>query len=115
MECKDCKEEKEVKDFYKRSDRSKHYPYCKKCFNKRNAQKLRNKKAQIVKEMGGKCQDCGLIEDPRIYDLHHLDPNTKDYKIGQITTWSIERIRKEMKKCVLLCANCHRKRHFKGV
>ena len=46
-------------------------------------------------------------------DFHHLDPTKKDYTVSQ-TMWSgasIKKILTEIEKCVVLCANCHRKEH----
>jgi len=43
-------------------------------------------------------------------DFHHPDPLLKDFSISQrMTSW--EAIRKELDKCVLLCATCHREVH----
>ncbi len=47
-------------------------------------------------------------------DFHHLDPNTKDKEISKVVRdgWSIPRIELEITKCIVLCANCHRKQHM---
>lgn len=85
--------------------------------NKKKLRKLqreyqRKRKEEIVKMMGDKCFDCGLSFHPAVYDLHHLDPANKEGSkaMSQI---SMERLKKELEDCVLLCANCHRIRHFK--
>jgi len=42
-------------------------------------------------------------------EFHHLDKETKSFglsKKGIIRSW--ESIKKELDKCVLICANCHR-------
>ena len=44
-------------------------------------------------------------------DFHHLDPATKDYNIGRLTTYSIDVMKHELDKCVLLCRNCHAETH----
>ncbi len=52
--------------------------------------------------------------DPVCLDLHHLDPTTKDKGISSIVgrrTW--DRIMEEAAKCIVICANCHRKLHAK--
>lgn len=56
------------------------------------------------------CEDCSE-RDPICLDFHHL--RDKVICIGKAVarTWSKERLEKEMAKCVVLCANCHRKRH----
>jgi hypothetical protein len=73
------------------------------------------KKLRAINHMGGKCYDCGGIFPSQVYDFHHLDPSVKEHNIGDIVRRkSFETIEKELTKCVLLCANCHRIRHFEG-
>jgi len=60
-----------------------------------------------------KCTKCGE-NHPATLDFHHK----KGIKENNITYmvyygYSIERIKKEMEKCVVLCSNCHRKEHHK--
>lgn len=59
--------------------------------------------------MGGKCMICGYDRSFGVLDFHHIDTNTKLFGIssgGFSRSWvSIE---EEIKKCVLVCANCHR-------
>lgn len=53
------------------------------------------------------CEICGE-NDPRCLDFHHL--NNKERNLADIVrSWSWEKIMKEVKKCKVLCANCHRK------
>lgn len=72
-----------------------------------------NTKRKLVIALGGKCVICGYIGHNEVFDLHHLDPEKKDFAFGQIianpTAW--EKLIVEAKKCVLLCANCHRLYH----
>ena len=70
----------------------------------------RNTKCSLVKAFGGQCGICRLIDHPVVYDFHHIDGSTKDFQIAQqIRAWSS--IVNEAKKCVMLCAPCHRKHH----
>lgn len=48
-------------------------------------------------------------------DFHHRDPSHKEFRIGWAVdrTLSKSRILAEIDKCDVLCANCHRKEHFK--
>lgn len=52
-------------------------------------------------------------KDPCCLDFHHRDEEQKRFTIslkwGNGTGW--EKIAREMKRCVVLCANCHRKDH----
>jgi len=44
-------------------------------------------------------------------DLHHVDPSTKLFNLSDAEKRSIKAIADEMKKCIVLCANCHRVLH----
>lgn len=59
--------------------------------------------------MGGACCDCGYSSNLGAIEFHHLDPKEKKSAISATKTWSD--IKKELDKCVMLCANCHRERH----
>jgi hypothetical protein len=41
-----------------------------------------------------------------VLQFHHLDPTKKDFTIGG-KSWSYERLKQEVDKCILVCANCH--------
>ena len=67
-------------------------------------------KHALVEAFGRKCACCGLVDQNYIYDFHHIDPNTKEFGIGNAsTTRSREAYLTEAKKCIMVCANCHRK------
>jgi 5-methylcytosine-specific restriction endonuclease McrA len=58
---------------------------------------------------GGRCQVCGYDKYHGAFDLHHVDPRQKDFGIaakGYTRSW--EKVKTELDKCVLVCANCHR-------
>lgn len=79
----------------------------------RNAQIVENNrklKRKMVELKGDCCSACGNKYPDVVYDFHHLDPSEKDFNIGQSRNWS--KIEKELAKCVMLCANCHRIEHF---
>ena len=70
----------------------------------------RRVKIALVEAFGHKCAYCGLIDEPVLYDFHHLNPQEKEFGIGNgATTHSQEAYLQEAKKCVLLCSNCHRR------
>ena len=61
------------------------------------------------------CLDCGESH-PATLDFHHIDPAEKERSLGDIGKygWSRKKTLAEIAKCVILCANCHRKRHAAG-
>lgn len=78
------------------------------------AVKVRRKKLKnmSVAYKGGKCIVCGYARLSGALELHHLDPSKKDFGLsvrGLTRSW--EKIKGELDKCVLLCANCHREIH----
>lgn len=75
-------------------------------------EKGRANKLKAIEYKGGKCMDCNNVFPACCYDFHHIDPKIKDSGIARIMGRDFENIKLELDKCVLLCANCHRIRHF---
>lgn len=73
----------------------------------------KNFKTQLVNLCGGKCELCGYNKTLSSLDFHHIDKNTKKFGIsnGYYHSKAKEEILKEVKKCVLLCSNCHHEVH----
>ena len=69
------------------------------------------RKDMCIEYKGGKCNDCNGVFHRAVYDFHHLDPTQKDFRVSSIIRNVWETVTKELDKCVLLCANCHRIRH----
>lgn len=86
---------------------------CKKCAVEA-VQKRRDKvKKMAVEYKGGKCQnpECGYNKCIGALEFHHFD-GKKDFGLsdkGYTRSWEVNR--KELDKCVMLCANCHREVH----
>jgi hypothetical protein len=58
------------------------------------------------------CQHCGE-NHPATFDFHHVERGPENVKIFQlIKNGSYKKVYEELKKCVVLCANCHRKLHY---
>jgi hypothetical protein len=65
---------------------------------------------RAVEYLGGKCCICGYSKCIGAMDFHHIESQIKDFTISsRMTSW--EAIEKELRKCVLLCSNCHREAH----
>ena len=77
------------------------------------SERRRKLKDMAIKYKGGKCEKCGYNKCNGALDFHHLNPLEKDFSISSTgTTKSFERIKKELDKCILVCANCHREIHY---
>ena len=81
---------------------------CSKCNAEAVARRRRKVKEMLIAEAGGACALCGYARHPAALQFHHLDPATKSFGLGvRGITRSLEKLRAEAAKCVLLCANCH--------
>jgi DNA replicative helicase MCM subunit Mcm2 (Cdc46/Mcm family) len=80
----------------------------------REAVKRRRKKLREMARAskGNKCVICGYNKCKRALSFHHIDSSKKEFDLstrGLTRSWT--RIEKEIKKCVLVCANCHMEIH----
>lgn len=59
------------------------------------------------------CSICGN-SDYRVLEFHHRNPSEKEYSISNMIDSGIgkEKLNNEISKCDVLCANCHRIKHF---
>lgn len=92
---------------------SKYTPEQKETIRNQAIERKRAKKIKAIEYKGGKCVRCGGVFPPRVYDFHHLDPSNKITWSCVFLGWNWERIKTELDKCILLCANCHRLEHNK--
>lgn len=78
----------------------------------KNIKKWRNNnKRRMIMSFGGKCGICGYDKCQEALEFHHLNPNEKDFTIqGKCRSWKKSVI--ELRKCIMVCANCHREIHF---
>ena len=70
-------------------------------------QYVQNMKSQLY------CVDCGE-RHPATLQFHHLNSEDKVFNISDAARrgTSLDRINKEIQKCIVLCANCHLIRHY---
>ena len=65
-------------------------------------------KQKAIDYKGGECQICGYSKCSSAFDFHHLNPAEKE---GPVSCRCFDNIKKELDKCVLVCARCHREIH----
>lgn len=132
VECVSCGETKAINDFplnntqFVKNGKTYQYSFrkrsCKKCKNSKQSILARSFKQECVDYKGGVCVDCGYNNHSflSVFDFHHKNPSEKEFSIAQYQRWSLknglpDKVRNELDKCDLLCANCHRIRHEKGL
>lgn len=129
--CNLCKEEKPLSQFHKQTKAKDGVQgSCKICNNssfrkyyaaspdnhKRNvsirAKRMTRERRQKFKILKGRCSCpfCGESE-PACLDFHHVKNKITNISTSLATNMSWEEILQEMEKCIVLCANCHRKLH----
>lgn len=84
---------------------------CKSCWNKRTAKSGIEQVKKLKEEFGGKCVLCGYDKSLAALQFHHTDPNEKEFTLGQKRGYKLETLKKELEKCILVCANCHSEIH----
>ena len=87
-------------------------------YNKRHSEDSNKNKVSAILYKGGKCSICGISyngENASIFDYHHLDPSIKDANVSTMLKGKslTDKMKNEIDKCVLVCANCHRLIHNK--
>lgn len=125
--CCTCKQVKSIEEFHKGAfsckpcaisrakiarEKRRQDPEYVKQFNAKTVARLQEHKQKAVDYKGNKCFDCGQSFPNCVYDFHHINPNTKDMNPSDIVRLGFEKAKTELDKCVMLCANCHRLRHF---
>jgi len=91
------------KDYYERH---------KKRIYRLKKERVIKKKKDLAIVLGGKCQNCGYNKCIWALDFHHKNGDKEECISKLISDFSKEKALKEVKKCILLCANCHRELHY---
>ena len=86
---------------------------CKECSLSTDVVIRQDKKQRLVDRFGGGCELCKYNKCLAALEFHHKDPSQKKFSVsgGNLRSKKFEALEKEAKKCVLLCANCHREVH----
>jgi hypothetical protein len=127
--CCTCKEEKPLDHFYwkikKKGIKQTVCMTCDRAYkeiwyqknkekHKANTKRNRHKNARKARKFllnyyqTHPCTNCGF-NDPRCLEFHHIK-GKKKYLVGGMVTQGhgLTSIKKEIRKCQVLCANCHR-------
>lgn len=122
-QCNSCKKILNLTEFYSNGISStglvKYKPACIKCENKQRTDNFSSKILSYLKSQDKeyKCEECSYTGIWGSLDFHHIDPNNKEFNIGSSNktisdTLFNTTIVPELKKCKLLCPNCHRQKHL---
>jgi len=130
--CIKCKTSKILDDFHKNKSRKNgHTNTCKKCRklvhethynNNKNKYKENktNRKLNIKKhikdiKLKSKCKICEYDTCSEALDFHHIDNKTMSISDMVTAGYSLKSIKNEIKKCIILCKNCHTEHHVNKI
>ena len=113
--CPSCGNQKSLSAFYHRGGKRSNEitSYCKKCTNynsKERQQKVGSRRRiEAILQFGGKCVRCGYNKNTSAINFHHKDCATKKFSLDKraFANYSNKVIQEELKKCIMLCSNCH--------
>lgn len=129
--CTTCSEKKDENDFSLQRRKMKNgesyfcrRSECRNCYNDYMRRYLKNKEShkKLVKKskidrrkfisdlkLKNGCKRCGYNKCSAALHFHHINKNEKDFEISWAANKgiSVEKIQKEIDKCIILCSNCH--------
>jgi hypothetical protein len=131
--CSHCRHRKPLAEFNKKAAaKDGKQPTCRECNRARSRQYYRENHAKHIGAIQAQKRErrkllkalveaikvangCALCpeNDPVCLEFHHVDPSEKDFNIGthKRVDWKLAKLLKEIKKCAVVCANCHKKVH----
>lgn len=126
--CGNCRKEKTIDEFNVKKGNLRQ-SYCKDCqkilkhlwyLNNREKVISLSKNRKIVNQQfilrylqEHPCVDCGEI-DVVVLEFDHQRDKTANVTVMVREGWSLESIINEISKCEVVCANCHKRRTYKG-
>lgn len=94
--------------------------FCSKACKDRTDQSYRCQQARglkrkllLVQQSGGCCSSCGYKKNLSVLTFHHQNPEKKSFELDlrSLSNRKQDKIDAEVKKCILLCQNCHGELH----
>jgi hypothetical protein len=109
--CPKCLSLLSLDNFYKRQN-GQPMSHCKNCSRKQTSERQRKLKTECIYYKGGKCAFCGYAKCQAALEFHHVNSEIKEFGINMLKRTKFnDSIKKELDKCLLVCANCHREIH----
>lgn len=110
--CPQCNQKKNIYNDFYWSGNKRTRSICKNCVcenEKKKYQLKLNEFEEYKKTLH--CKKCG---EKKFYllDFHHRNPDEKDFTIAEKIRIPLDKLKKEIDKCDVLCANCHREWHY---
>ncbi|MBT7496977.1 hypothetical protein HN662_01490 [Candidatus Woesearchaeota archaeon] len=108
--CIVCKKEKNINEFYYRKKDKTYRGDCKECLLFFQKERWKARKVKAVELFGGECSICGYSSHLAALEFHHYTAEKK-YNWNRLQRKPWNEIIEELKKCILVCRNCHAELH----
>jgi hypothetical protein len=124
--CSKCKAVKPLSEFnFKRRAAGVRHPYCRDCgkeltrshyrrrkrlYLDRNLRSYNERRLMVIAAKSRPCADCGVQYPYYVMDFDHREGVTKEFSLHRIQNATKRAILREIAKCDVVCANCHRER-----
>ena len=66
----------------------------------------------MINFLGGCCSKCGYNKNYAALEFHHVKDKSFSLDSRKISNTSMSKLLEELKKCILLCSNCHKEHHY---
>lgn len=115
-ECTACNKLKTIEEFGKDTNQPDGLRYqCKTCHATLVIARQR-KMYEVIREAKNKpCMDCGINYPSYVMDFDHRPGEIKIKNLSRMNGYGLDKIKEEIEKCDLVCANCHRERTFSRI
>jgi len=126
--CSSCRAVKLVTDFnFKYRESGVRHSYCRECGKRltrshykrnkrsyldRNARAYQRHRELIREAKSRPCADCGVQYPYYVMDFDHRDGVDKLFELHSVARKTAQSILREIEKCDVVCANCHRERTY---
>jgi len=115
--CNLCNTRKSLSEFhgngYQPNGRKKYKPSCRQCSNSKDYKQFYTRLSTALAVIGKswECEVCGYDKNLSAIAFHHIDPSLKSFEISKRRHGTVETFVDELKKCAVLCQNCHAEHH----
>lgn len=124
--CSKCGMVKPAEEFnFRHRERGVRHSYCRECgkaltrshyrrekrsYLSRNLRAYAERRQMVVEAKSRPCADCGIQYSYYVMDFDHRDGRLKKFALNSVDRVTKRAILREIEKCDVVCANCHRER-----
>lgn len=129
--CSRCKASKPIEEFnFRNRSAGLRHIYCRECGKQYTQNHYKRNKRQYIErslranakrrdylhQMKSRpCADCGVQYPYYVMDFDHREGEEKEFEMNRVSYVTMRAIKREIEKCDVVCANCHRERTYQRI